>query len=77
MDELKLRLSTKFMRNIVAKMIGRMIYKKFGYKVDIRLNELDLNIVDGEVNISTNVEAKINSKEFMKIIKDIFQCNSE
>lgn len=70
MDELKLKLSTRFMRNIVAKMIGRMIYKKFGYKVDIRLNELDLNIVDGEVNISANVEAKINSKEFMKIIKD-------
>lgn len=71
MDEMKLKLSTKFMRGIVAKLITRMIYKKTGYKVDIQLNELDINIIDGETHISTSVEAKINSNEFTKIIKTI------
>lgn len=71
MDEMKLKLSTRFMRNIVAKLLARMIYKKTGYKVDIYLNELDINVVDGETHISTNVEAKINSSEFMKIMKNI------
>jgi hypothetical protein len=71
MDEMKLKLSTRFMRNIVAKLIARMIYKKTGYKVDIYLNELDINVVDGETHISTNVEAKLNSSEFMKIMKNI------
>lgn len=71
MDELRLKLSTRFMRNIVAKLIARMIYKKTGYKVDIYLNELDINVVDGETRISTNVEAKLNSNEFMKIMKNI------
>lgn len=71
MDEMKLKLSTRFMRNIVAKLIARMIYKKTGYKVDIYLNELDINVVDGETHISTNVEAKIESGEFMKIMKNI------
>lgn len=69
MDEMKLRLTTKFMRGIVSKLLAKMIYKKTGYKVDIQINDLDINVIDGETKISTNVEAKIDSKEFMKIIK--------
>ena len=71
MDEMKLKLSTKFMRGIAAKLIAKVIYKKTGYKVDIQLNELDVSIIDGEAYISTNVEAKMNSKEFMKAMKNI------
>lgn len=71
MDEMKMKLSTKFMRGIVAKLIARTIYKKYGYKVNIQLNELDVSIIDGETKISTNVEVKLNSGEFMKIMKSI------
>lgn len=69
MDKLELRLTTKFMRNIVSKILAKMIYKKTGYKVDIQLNDLDISVVDGETKLNANVEAKIDSKEFMKIIK--------
>ena len=71
MDELKLRLTTKFMRNLASKLIARAIYKKYGYKVDIQLNDLDLSVIDGETKITTNVEVKLDSKEFMKIVKTI------
>lgn len=71
MDEMKMKLSTKFMRGIVAKLIARTIYKKYGYKVNIQLNELDVSIIDGETKISTNVEVKLNSGEFMKIVKSV------
>lgn len=71
MDEMRLKLSTRFMRNIAAKLLSRVIYKKLGYKVDLQLNDLDVKMVDGETYISTNVEAKINSREFMKIMKSI------
>jgi len=71
MDELKMKLSTKFMRNIVSKLIAKAIYKKTGYKVDIQLNDLDIGVVDGDANINANVEVKINNEEFMKIMKSI------
>ena len=71
MDEMKLKLSTRFMRNIVAKLIARMIYKKTGYRVDIQLNELDVNVIDGETYILVNAEAKLSSNEFMKIVKNV------
>lgn len=71
MDEMKLKLTTGFMRNIVSKLLARYIYKKTGYKVDIKLNDLDIKYVDGETELKTNVEIKLNSKEFTKIIKSI------
>lgn len=71
MDEMKLKLSTKFMRGMVAKLIARFIYKKYGYKVNIQLNDLDISVIDGETSINTNVEIKLDSKEFMNIMKTI------
>lgn len=71
MDEMKVKLSTKFMRNIVSKLIAKAIYKKYGYKVNIQLNELDVSVIDGETSINTNVEVKLDSQEFMKIIKSV------
>lgn len=71
MDEMKLKLSTKFMRGIVSKLVSRFIYKKFGCKVNIQLNDLDIRIIDGETSINANVEAKVNSDEFMKVMKSI------
>ena len=68
MDEMKLKLTTKFMRGIVSKLIQRSIYKKYGYRVYVQLNDLDINIIDGETTINTNVEAKISSEEFKKMM---------
>jgi hypothetical protein len=69
MDEMKLRLSTKFMRGIVSKLMAKAIYKKYGYKVDIQLSELDVSFIDGEAEIEVNAAVRLDSKEFMKIIK--------
>lgn len=71
MDEMKVKLSTKFMRGIAAKLLAKMIQKKYGCKVKIQLNELDISVIDGETNINTSVEVKLDSQEFMKIIKSV------
>lgn len=59
------------MRNMVSKLISKMIYKKYGYKIDIHLKELDVSIIDGETHIDTNVEITLNSSEFTKIVKSL------
>ena len=68
MDEMKLKLSTNFMKSIVSKLIAKSIYKKYGCKVNVQLDELDINIIDGETTINANVEAKINSDEVRKMM---------
>lgn len=71
MDELKLKLSTRLMRGIAAKFIARSIRKKYGYKVNVQLNELNINVVDGDATIKTSVEVTIDNREFMEIMKNI------
>lgn len=71
MDEMKLKLSTKIMRNFIAKLISKAIYKKFGYKVDIQLNDLAISFIDGDTKISTNVDVRMSGEEFTKIIKKV------
>ena len=71
MDEMRIKLSTKFMRNIVSKLIAKFIYKKTGYKVDIQLNDVDLWAIDGDTTIKVNMEARLKSEEFNKIMKSL------
>lgn len=71
MDEMKLKLTTRFMRNIVSKLITKTIYKKYGYKIDIHINDLDVSFIDGDTNVNANVEIKMNNEEFVKVIKSI------
>ena len=71
MDELRFKLSTNFMKKIVSKLIARAIYKKYGYKVNIQLNEIDVWSIDGDTTVKLNVEARMKSDEFNKIMKSI------
>ena len=71
MDEMKMKLSTGLMRGFVSKLIAGAIKKKYGYKVDIDLKDLNISFVDGETSISTSVEVKLDSKEFIKIVKSV------
>lgn len=71
MDEMRVKLSTSFMRNIVSKLISRSIYKKCGVKVKLQLNDLDIWAIDGDTTVKLNVEARLNSDEFKKLMKSI------
>lgn len=71
MDELKLRLSSKFMRTIVSKLISKTIYKKYGCKVNVHIGELDVEIMDGETDIRMGLDLKVESKEFMRLMRSI------
>ena len=69
MDEL--RLSTKFMRGIVAKLLSKAISKKIGYDVSIQLNGLEAKGEDEQISIHADVDVNVNKDEFLKIIKSI------
>lgn len=67
MDEMKLKLSTKFMRGIAAKFISKSIYKSLGFKPEIQLNEIDIEMKDGRLHFHLNVDGSIDEKSFLKI----------
>lgn len=71
MDMFILKLSTKFMKGIVAKIISRNIYKKLGYRIDIQLNDVQVDMIDGDVKIHINADTKMNKTEFDRLVKKI------
>lgn len=73
MDEMRIKLGSNFMKNIVSKLIGRAIYKKTGCKVNIRIEDLDFWSLDGDTTVKLNMEARLKSEEFNKIMKSIEQ----
>ena len=73
MDEMKLKLSTKFMKGLLAKFISKSIKKKYGYKVDIHINEINLDMFNGDTNLHLDVDVKVNGDEFKSLIESIVE----
>lgn len=71
MDEMRIKLGTNFMKGIVSKLISKYIFRKTGYKVNVQINDLDFWAVDGDTTVKLNIEAKLGSAEFNKIMKTI------
>lgn len=69
MDELKLMLSSRFMKGIVTKIISKAIYKKSGYQVDIQINEIKAEISDGKVRIHIDADGEMKSSDLVEILK--------
>lgn len=68
---MKLKLSTKFMRGMLAKLLSRWIKKKLGYKVNLYFSEIQFDMVDGQTHIHVNLDADMDSEEFKKLMKNI------
>lgn len=71
MDVLKLKLSTKFMRGMVANLISKALNKKLGYNIDILLNEIEVRNENGKILIHVDADAEVENGEFVKILKSI------
>lgn len=71
MDVLKLKLSTKFMRGMVANLIAKALNKKLGFNIDILLNEIEVKNENGKILIHVDADAEVDNGEFVKILKSI------
>ena len=59
------------MKGLVAKIISKRIYKQLGYKIDIQLNDVQIDVIDGDVQIHLDVDGKMNKTEFSRIMERI------
>ncbi len=70
MDEMKI--STKFMRGILSKIIQREIYKKVGIHPAIEFTDpIVVNIDEGFAHIYVNVHACVTTEDLEKMVKDL------
>lgn len=69
MDEMKI--GSKFTTNIISKLIAMVIRKKFGYEVELKLNEVDATVIDGKTHVHLDIDAELDKEELIKILKNI------
>lgn len=69
MDEMKIKISTKFMRGIVAKIASKVIANKLGIKADIRLNGISVEKINDKIHLHLDVDADIDEKDLLKITR--------
>lgn len=67
MDEMKI--GSKFTTNIISKLINMVIRKKFGYEIELKLNEVNATIIDGKTHVHLDIDAELEKDELMKILK--------
>lgn len=73
MDMLMLKISTKFMKGVLSKIISKKVYKKLGYKIDIGLNDVQIDMINGDVKLHINTDIIINKTEFERLIEGIIE----
>ncbi len=69
MDEMKI--GSKFTTSIVSKLVNMAIRKKFGYEVELKLNEINATVIDGKTHVHLDVDAELDKEELMKILKSV------
>ena len=66
---MKIKLTTKLMKNTFSKLLTKIIYNKMGIDMNIQIDKLEIQVKDGETTIKTNVEVKLDNDEFRDLIK--------
>ena len=64
-------LTTKWMRGIIAAILKKIIKKKLGYDVDVRLTELKIINEKDTAHVALSVEADIPREDMDRIIKEM------
>lgn len=57
MDEMKI--TSKLMRGVATKLINKAIKSKTGYDINIKLNDLNATVIDGEAHVHIDIDANL------------------
>lgn len=71
MDYLKLSLGPSFLRQTVAKILGKVIRKKLGCDMDILIRDINLTTSEGRISVHVDLDAEMANEELTKLIKQI------
>lgn len=66
MDEMKIE--SKWTREKASQIIGWLLRKKFGYDVDVVLNNFRTTMVDDKMQIHLDVDLELSKSELNKIL---------
>ncbi len=67
MDEMKIKLSNKLICNTIAKLITSVVKKKTGIKMELCINSIKAETIDGKLQFHVDAGGEIDEKALLKI----------
>ena len=58
-----------FTKNAISKLLGKVLRGKTGYDIGIQVHELDATVTEERALVHLSIDAQLNKKEFMRILK--------
>lgn len=66
-------MKSKFGKTVISGIINKMLKKKLGYKLDLKLNDFDMIEDDaGNMRLHLDIDANIDKDELKQIFKEYF-----
>ena len=65
------KITSKVVKDILNGFLTKIIKRKWGYDIDIQINDLDLRTVNGKVLLQLNANAEMTQDEFTRISKKL------
>lgn len=69
MDEMKIE--SKFTTAIVSKLVKKGVKKKFGYDIDVRLNNFRTTVLDEKTHVHLDVDLELSKEDLNKLLDSI------
>lgn len=69
MDEMKIALSTKFMKDLISKLIKKTAFSKLGCDIGIDINTIEIQNVNGRMLVHADVSADMSNDDLIKMLK--------
>ena len=66
-----MKIGSKFTTGIISKLVSMVIRKKFGYNVQLKLNEVTATVNDGKTHVHLDVDTELTKEELNKILASI------
>lgn len=68
-----MQIKSSLMKGIVAKILSKAIFEKSGYKVKVKIEDIDIKVNEEKASVNLNAGFDINIKdltEFARILDD-------
>ncbi len=69
MDEL--RIESEKTKSIISRLLMKAVCDKLGCDIGFNLNEVNIKIIDGEVQMHLNADANLSEDELDRILKKV------
>lgn len=61
----------KWIKDLIESQLNQMLKKKLGYDVNFKVGEVNVSINDEKASIHLDMDAEMDSAEFLKMVKEI------